>query len=244
MTSHEIRESVIGALSAEARVREYFKQREELALKYEIAGPAIFMQAMPLIALEQPWPVLDEPIKNIIRGHGRRGRYGGFVDLVSDIRPTPIIEGVMGRESRTNTAWFTEVHRNGYVSVLFRWTQTTADLNVAQFRRPHGTTIPDNGPMLHSGACQLFRAYCDLLAELWATTGNDLPYVLTCTFYKAANTLLWFKTDVIPEVSEVYTKEELRFPMHYRQIGQNPTEIADLLCGELFNAFGIENVAE
>lgn len=240
MTTSQIKESVIATLSAEARVREYFKQREEQVLRYEITGPTLFIQAMPLIALEDPWPVLDESIKDIIRGAARRRKYGGYVDLASDIMPTPIIDGIMGRESRTNNSWVTEVHRNGYASALFRCIQTTSEFEFPQYRQSESGATKVHAPLLHSGHCQLFQAFCGLLGELWASTGVDLPYVVGCTYFKAKDTVFLIEVRPWRDLSESCTKDELRFPYHYRQIGEDPAEIAEMLCQELFNAFGAE----
>ena len=157
--------------------------------------------------------------------------------MASDIAPLPNIDGIMGRDNRENTQWITEIHRNGYVSVLFRNIEKTAALDKGI--EPKIGKIPD-GPLLHTGYSQLFQAYCDFLSELWTVTETDLPYVISCTYFKAKGTIFMIK-NLFRTFSVPYTKDEIRFPFHYRQIGQDPGEIAKMFCEEMFNAFGLEN---
>jgi hypothetical protein len=132
----------------------------------------------------------------------------------------------MGRDDRQNPSWRTEVHRNGYVSVFF----------YVEIQKIEGT----EKPVLHKGYCGLFQAFCEFLSELWDLTGTDLPYIFSCKYLKASGTVLFSKS-LFGKFTEPHIKAELIWPYHYRQIRQDPMEIAEAMCREMFNAFGLKD---
>lgn len=233
MTAYEVRDAVVASLSAEAKAIQYLEQEEIEAKQYLIKGPSFLIQAIPMISLEQPWPVLEEPFVEIIRRPGKRSAYPSWLDLASDVAPTPTIYGIMGRNNREDPSWITEVHRNGYVSVLFYDIERKSVANI------------DKKDLymycLHKGYCDLFRSFCAFLSEIWAVSKTDLPYLLRCKYIKALNTVFMTQDRLgFRDFTEPYKRDEIKWPYHYRQVGQDPQEIAEKLCEEMFNAFGLK----
>lgn len=123
MTTHEIREAVLVSASAEARARLYVERRlDDVRESLCDQSPAFFLQAMPLISPDPPWMVISEPFENVIRGDARRNSFRDY--LSSSTAPRPTIDGLLGRDQRDQPKWKSEVHRNGYVSAIFRDIQT------------------------------------------------------------------------------------------------------------------------
>ena len=86
MTTHEVREAVLTSSSAEARARMFLDQRlREVRETLGDRQPAVFLQAVPLIAPDPPWDVLNDQFEAIIRGAKRRNRYQDYADLASKI---------------------------------------------------------------------------------------------------------------------------------------------------------------
>lgn len=121
MTTHEIRDTVLSSATSEGRARSYAETQQIETSEYLIkTEPGFLIQAIPLISLYEKWQVLEEPITSIIRGENRRNRYRyDQFNLASDVVPTPTICGVIGRESREDNNWQTEVHRNGYIQAAY-----------------------------------------------------------------------------------------------------------------------------
>lgn len=231
MTTHEVREAVLASASAEARARLYLQRRvAEVRNTLEDHKPAIFIQAMPMMSLESAWDILDTNYENVLRGGTRRGKFQYYYDLASDTAPRPTIDGLLGRDQRTDPTWETEIHRNGYVSVCFTGIQVEKVGDADRYT-------------LHSGYCGLFKSFCHLLVEVWSVSGTDLPYGISSVCLNAKGTCL-FIHGAWPKFSEPYRKQEIVWPEHVRLTGQNPMEIADAMCTEMFNAFGFKQVAD
>jgi len=179
MTTHEVREAVLTSSSSEARARIYvehylLKVREELGDRQT----AFFLQAMPLISPESPWDVLSTPFENVLRGDARRDKYHYGADLASNVTPRPTIDGLLGQDQREHPTWATEVHRTGYVSVFYRDIQIEKVGAVDRF-------------VVHSGTCDIFRAFCHMLKELLQVSSTDVPYLVACAYLNARGTCLW-----------------------------------------------------
>ncbi|MEO5573735.1 MAG: hypothetical protein ABIR48_04550 [Gammaproteobacteria bacterium] len=232
MTTHEVREAVLTSASAEYRARQQIKTRLDEVREVLNSKPeaAFFIQAMPLIAPESAWNILEASYERVLRGNARRNQYKDYCDLASDIAPRPTIDGLLGRDQRENPNWETEVHRTGYVSVFYRGIYTADVKGVTRY-------------VLHSDYCDLFRAFCHLLKELLDVSGTDVPYLVSCAYLKAKGTCIMTGIRA-NNYSEPYEKEEILWPEHVRVTGADPMTIAEDLSRELFNAFGYKDVVE
>ncbi len=229
MTSHEIRESVVLSLSAEARVKLYLETAEREDRAYYLKGnPSFIIQAMPLISLEQPWDIYTPEFEQIVRGNSRKNKHGEQYSLSTEIAPQITINGIIGMNERLNPVFRTEVHRNGYVSAIYRNLQTQ-------------TVDTLERPVVHSTLCKLFNAFSDFISELWEATATELPYLFGCKYVGAQGTVLWTETRS-QKFTQPYERDEIVWPIHYRQPNQDPTLIMNSICVELFNAFGFREV--
>lgn len=226
MTTHEIRDTVLSSATSEGRARSYAETQQIETSEYLIkTEPGFLIQAIPLISLYEKWQVLEEPITSIVRGEERRNRYRyDQFDLASDVVPTPTIYGVIGRESRENNYWQTEVHRNGYIQAAYTDIQ-------------HPPNYPDYFA-LHDGFYDLFRAFGDFCQELWNATQTDLPYLLRCMYINAENTI-FFTGGSFDRATKPYGKLQIIWPDQIRQVGQPLKNIIDEWTVQLFNAFGL-----
>ena len=230
MTTHEIRESVLTAATAGQQASQFMAHRKREVLgMYGTERPLILIQAMPLIAIEEKWDVLSEPFKNIIRGHNRVGRFRSY-DLASTCAPIPTIDGIAGVADKMDPEWRTEIHRNGYVSVLL--------LKLKQTSAKSG----DRKLVVHSGYGDLFKSFCFMLTECLEQSGVDLPYIISCVHECAGSTYLWTESSAQQEFTKYPGHGRIQWPEHIRETGQDPVEIADVMLQELFYAFGHEHV--
>jgi hypothetical protein len=231
MTTHEIREAVLASASSEGRARRFLEQRlEEARTSLHAQSPAFFLQAMPLIAPEAPWNVLSSPFEEVLRGRARIDKFAGYATLASHIQPKPTIDGLQGLDARDDSLWETEIHRTGYVSAFYRDIQTT-EVYAGEQRY-----------VVHSGTADIFRAFCHMLDELVATSGSDVPYLITGTYLRAHGSYLWTESKTT-KFHGPYMKAEINWPEHLRQTGTDSTSIGESMCVELFNAFGLKGVA-
>lgn len=231
MTTHEIREAVLTSASAEARAR-LFAERRLVEMRSTIGDrqAALFLQAMPLIAPEVAWDVLSAPFESVVRGDTRRKKYQNYADLASNVAPRPTIDGLLGQDQRDQPTWETEVHRTGYVSLLYRNIRVHPVGEIDRF-------------VVHSGTCDVFRAFCHMLRELLEASGTDVPYLLTCAYLNAEGTCLWTESGW-SKFSDPYKKKEILWPEHARPTGTDPMVIAEILCLEMFHAFGFKEIAK
>jgi Putative DNA-binding domain len=231
MTTHEVREAVLTSSSAEARAR-LFVERRLLEVRSMLGDrpAAFFLQAMPLIAPEVPWDVLSTPFENVIRGDARRNKYQHYADLATNVAPRPTIDGLLGQDQRDQPTWETEVHRTGFVCLLYRDIQVQRVGDVDRF-------------VVHSGTCDIFRAFCHMLKEFLDVSATDVPYLLACAYLNADGTCVWTNSR-FGKFSEPYKKKEILWPEHLRATGDDPMVIAESLCLEMFNAFGFKQVVK
>lgn len=226
MTTHEIRDTVLSSATSEGRARSYAATQQMETSEYLImTDPGFLIQAVPLISLSEKWEVLEEPITSIIRGEKRRNRYRYTqFDLASDVVPTPTIYGVVGRESRQDNHWQTDVHRNGYIQAAYM-----------DIQRP--PNHPDHFA-LHDGYYELFRAFGDFCQELWDATQTDLPYLLRCMYLNAESTM-FFTGGSFNRHTNLYGKPQIIWTNQVRQVGQLLNDIINEWTVQLFNAFGL-----
>ena len=180
---------------------------------------------MPLLSLESPWEVLGETINKIVRGEGRNMKYKDYrFTLQSSIRPTPILKGVMGRESRKDSLWRTEIHRNGFVQAIYMDIDTSPD--DAEFY------------VLHDGYAELFKAFCDLVESLWRKTQTDIPYIFRLKYFNADKTI--FLSNPLPEhYTPPFDRRVIAWPEQFRQVGDPVEMIHRIWIETLFHAFGL-----
>ncbi len=227
MTTHEIRNSVMESLSAEEKAKNYLNEKEADIRDYFLDNTRSFIrQAMPLISLESSWDIFDKKIEKIMLGDSRRYNY--LYDLASNMMPRPTIDGLLGRDQRDNPNWQTEIHRNGYVSLVYKNQFPSLLENSKTF-------------IIHSGFEKLFDSFLGMVEELLTVTNTDVPYIISCKYIGANKTHL-FSDNLLGNYSEVYGKEDIIFPFHYRQVGEPMNSIAGQLCLELFNAYGFKNI--
>ncbi|MDP2132262.1 MAG: ATP-binding protein [Sulfuritalea sp.] len=231
MTTHEVRESVLTSSSAEARARMFLDHRlREVCESIGDRQPALFLQAVPLIAPEPAWDVLNTPFENVIRGNARRDQYQHYAELASSNAPVPTIDGILGQDQREQPLWETEVHRTGYISLLYRDIQVHKVGEVDRF-------------VLHSGDTDVFRAFCHMLRECLEVAATDVPYVIAATYLNAEGTCLWTESRRM-KFSMPYKKKNIVWPIHLRPTGSDAMEIAERLALGLFNAFGFKEVVK
>ncbi|MGO9445115.1 MAG: helix-turn-helix domain-containing protein [Thiobacillaceae bacterium] len=230
MTTHEVREAVLTSSSAEARARLFVDRRlREVRELIDERQPAFFIQAMPLIAPEVPWDVLSTPFETLIRGDARRNKFH-YVDLASNYAARPTIDGLLGEDQHDSPTWETEVHRTGYISLLYRNSNVEPINNVDRF-------------ILHVGICDIFGAFCHMIKECLELSATDVPYLLTCTYLNAEGTCMW-TSNVWHKFSAPYKKKDITWPEHFRATGSDPMVIAESLCLKMFNAFGSKGVVK
>jgi hypothetical protein len=230
MTTHEIREAVLASSSAEERARAFVARRLLQAHRGLGGHKAFFLQAMPLITPETPWDVLSTSLEDVIRGNARRSKYPSYANLETSIAPRPTIDGLLGQDQRDSSTWETEVHRTGYVSLLYR--------DIQLERVGDGDCF-----VLHAGTCNVFRAFCHMLKEFLAVSATDTPYLVTCAYLYAEGTRI-ITTSRFSKFSDPYKGQEIVWPEHLRATGADPMEIAESLSLELFNAFGFKKIIE
>ena len=226
MTTHEIRDIALTSISAEDRARNYAINEENEAIEYIIdIKPAFIIQAMPLLSLVSPWDVLSEEIDRIVRGEGRNNKYKySHFSLQSSVRPTPILKGVMGRETRGNELWVTEIHRSGFVQAIYM------DID----SKPNDPNIF----ILHDGYTDLFQAFCDMTEGLWKATQTDIPYIFRLKYINAERTS--FCSDYRRnKYTAPYSRRVIAWPEQFRQTGEPLGRIYRTWSEMLFHAFGL-----
>jgi hypothetical protein len=224
MTSHEIRESVIASMTAEAKAQQYLNERRKDCFVHGIAAqePCLLVQAIPLIPLETEWDVLGEAMKKIVR---EGGNFAGKPYLMSRTTPTPTIYGIMGRNSNEKPKWITHVHRNGYLAaeLLLMSLDNEADLSAQR--------------CITGAYCNYFAAFGDLCERALGTTGTDRPYLLECSGLHFGGIILRHSED---EWSNPWPVGHLVLPYIIKPVGEAFSSVTDLLCDRLWNAFGFE----
>jgi hypothetical protein len=227
MSTHEIRESVLSAASAEAKARNFSRDRlDEVRRRFGTNHPVFFLQAIPLIAPATQWNVLAPEFHELVNGHDRNAKYSRFPLSLFDVRPT--IDGLRGRDDKVAPSTEVEVHRSGYVSAI------QCEREIDEFRNFKGFFV-------HRTYCNLFKAFTDILKQVWQITATDVPYLINCACLNAGGVRL--VTEPLGSVSDAFEKEVLVWPEHPRATGEDPTPIADALCLEMFNAFGLRSIS-
>ena len=231
MSTHEIRQAVLTSASAttDARKTSVTKVRE-VQERFGSSAPLVFVQAIPLIPPEKKWDVLSQQFDVVARGTERRARFKEYCDLSTPYQPRPTIEGISTVDDRSEPSWEVEIHRTGYMSAV---------IIHLQIERNGGQEFS----VLHSGYGDFFRAFCHLVHECLSTAGDDLPYLFTCVHLNSGETRLWTDSGYGRRLTRC-DRKKIQWPEHFRETGQDTSEIGKELVLELFYAFGFSDVTE
>jgi hypothetical protein len=121
-----------------------------------------------------------------------------------------------------------EVHRSGYVSAIVRLRDKESSLGLNCF-------------VVHPLFCEIFRAMASILAGAWRLTSTDVPYLLSCSMFNAGGVIFWYGNSA-RRTTDPFEERELVWPEHFRATGQDPAEIAEEFCLELYNGFGLPSI--
>lgn len=229
MTTHEIREAVLSAASSEERARQFVRRRLAEMRESMADKPALFIQAVPLIAPETKWDVYNDSFAKVLRGDDRWSKYQGLSRYAlynSGYGPRATIDGSVLTDGQDPPEWETEVHRTGYVSALY------TGIQYEKFQ--DGT----DHPYLHSGYRVFFNAFCEMLSSLLAAADSDVPYLIACSLLNARGIYYRATGTYTGGFRGPYPKQEITWPEHLRSTGDKPATIADALSLEMCNAFG------
>lgn len=230
MTTHEIKESVLLAASAEGRAKEYLAQQEKAVAELLTGrGPYLLFQAMPLIQPDQPLDVFTKAVKEVLRGDLRRNKY--YDPAFSSSEPRPTIDGMEGTDFRDNREWVSEIHRNAYISCWLLNPKGSIDRN--------GAEAPVLTP-IHKNA---FMAFCELCRETLNALNLDLPYVMRCTQFQADHVYLSYEINLRynqTAIEKPRQKKTLRWPDQIRQVGESFEPIASRWFVVMHHAYGVE----
>lgn len=207
MTVTEIRESILSAATAEGKSRETIGLRRADAVRYfQNGAPMLLLQAVPIVGVEEPWPVETEPFLSIMRGSDRIHRYHSH-GIATQYAARITIDGLIATNNPEDPRWIWEVHRSGYVSILIR----------LELRKPEGFNAPLL--MLHNGFHDPFFVLAEMLEQFWRLTGFDAPYAISAELFPA-NGSIFIVSSTWREHSEAYFRDELIWPIYMRQSGQ------------------------
>lgn len=228
MSTHEIRESVIASMSAEARVVEYMEKQESDIINFEMAtrGSVFVLQAMPLISLETDWDVFGESVENVVY-HGVPIA-GGRNELGSSFTPEPTMYGVTGGNIRDAPTKKTHVHRNGYIRASFLLLEKEVSDNGDKYR------------FLNPYFCTFITAFGEFCSKLLDVTQSDRPYLMRMRCFNARG-VVFVRSDEysFSFVSPGYPKDVIEWPDTVRQTSESFSRVTEHMCEMMHNAFGL-----
>jgi len=177
---------------------------------------------MPIIPPEQPLDTSSEDVVEIIRGINRNRKYGSNMCLSSMVAPYPTIDGIQGKNSRRDTQWITDFHRNGYIGLSY--------LN---------KNIDDSGKyFLTKDFYNLFKAFFDICENILNVVSFDSPYVIRNKYLNAAGTIL-VRGGYYSHTKTAYKKQNIIWSEIIKQTGDPFLPIADIFIEQMFHAFGL-----
>jgi hypothetical protein len=227
MTTHEIRESVIASLTAEARARQRFAEAEQdVKLYWNTGGPQLLIHAVPIVILDQRWLLDPRGFRDVLNGP-RRQRWHPYGWTTGEM-PERTIDGLRSFDQRQDPSWMVEVHRDGYVLGLY-----------SDFDRAN---TEQETFLLHDWHPRLFRGFATLCADIWERTETDVPYAFAAKLLRAHGTM--FSVSRYSRHYGPYPKGEITWPVISRAVGQNYMEVAEQMSEGLFNAYGAEYIPE
>jgi hypothetical protein len=227
MTSFDIRETVLSSATAEARARTYaLIHRSRLVDSLLHGSPGFVLQATPVVPPETPIDVFADGIVQALRGIERNSIHGGDRNGLGSMPvPKPSLEGIQGCDSREDTRWISEVHRNGYIGV---------GLRLDQYEK---SGQQNDGPYcLREHHQHIFHAFGELCESIILAMDFDPPYIVDCTFENANGTSLVAGRF---DLSNKLERERIEWPPSLRQPGESFRPIMDEFIRILYNAYGL-----
>jgi hypothetical protein len=227
MTAYDIREAVLTSASSEDRARRYAEtQRSRLLESFNHGSPCFVLQATPLVQPEAPLDVFSAEVLEAVRSSKRNSQHGGHtLGLGSMPYPKPTVEGIRGTENREEPQWITEVHRNGYIGVIFRLT----DYDKIGVNREGPYCIREH----HQ---HLFYAFAEFCEAVIAATDFDPPILLDCLLENAQGS--YYVMSQIHQ-SDACERDRIEWPTAIRLPGSSIRAVMDEFIHILYNAYGL-----
>jgi len=222
MTVQEIRDSVLFSSNIEKTAIQIAQEEELDILDYYVKNEPIFiLQAVPLLNLEIPIDVQSKIVQDIIRGATRSS--GGNFCINSMIRPTPTMKGIMGSNSRSNREWISEIHRNGFIQLVYF---------IRSYNQSGSTKY-----FLYDTHIELFRTFFDFCEEIWNKLGIDLQYLMRCKIINA-NGLIYYPDNNFRSTEGVFERNQIVFQNQTKNIGDNLISIFEIWEEQFYNVQG------
>lgn len=230
MTAEEIRSAVLDTATAEGQARAYcLTQERRVTKRHEgSSGPLLLMQAIPLARVATRWDPLSEGFAHVVRGHDRERRLRGglgYETWSSSVVPTPILEGVLGRDGREDPAWESEIHRTGYIHVWNSYYWEARKLT------PNRVAIIPERHAVH------LRAFASLLEESWTVAKEDPLVLLRCAMYRAGGTVIYLGNDPWEKFHGPCNRDDLPFEEIVRQPGTPVSLLIEGWIRQLYHGF-------
>ncbi|WP_169577707.1 AlbA family DNA-binding domain-containing protein [Sinimarinibacterium sp. CAU 1509] len=228
MDLHEIRRAIERSTTARALARQVAAQRlSEVRAQVGARAPALLMQAVPLIALSEPLDVLSDAFDAVIRGNARDA--AGFdSSLAVSTKPQPTLEGIRGINFRDMPTVETQVHRDGYVSALYR------EIPLGPFHQE------PRAPFLHPKLCEVMSAFAMMVAEVRSAAGMEIPYLIVGTLLNARGMYLGTQLRGHSDSDAFagpFDRDDLNWPEQVCEAGDATEDFARNMKNQLYNAF-------
>lgn len=209
MNVQEIRDSVLFSSNIEKTALLYAQEEELDVLDYYVKSEPVFiLQAVPLLNLEMPIDVQSKVVDDIISG-ATRSSSGDFC-LNSFIKATPTLKGVMGSNSRNQKEWISEIHRNGFIQLIYFIRSTNYSEKETYY--------------LYDNYTKLFRTFLNFCREIWEKLDIDLPYLFRCKIVNSKG-LIYYPENSFRTIEEKFERHQIVFQNQVKNIGEDLDEI-------------------
>lgn len=222
MSVQEIRDSVLFSSNIEKYALTKAQEEEYDIFEYYIKDePSFVFQAVPFQPLEKIIDIESQIVQNIIAGSTRSS--GGNFPINSMIAPTPTIKGIMGSYSRTEKKWYTEIHRNGIIQLIY-------------FIRPEHSQdqITYN---LYDQYLNLINTFFDFCEEIWDKLQIDVQYLLRCKIINTRD-VIYYPNNNFRSEYEKFNITHIEFENLIRNIGENLSEKYKVWESQYYNVQG------
>ncbi len=223
MTVQEIRDAVLYSSNIEKNAS-IIAQNEEIEIfdYYLKDEPAFLFQAVPLNIMETEIDVESQITHDIIVGNSRSS--GGQFSINSQKRPTPTIKGVMGSNSRYGIDWTTEIHRNGFIQLVYKieYEDYTGQKEYKLFDK----------------YIYLMRLFLDFCEEIWSKLNIDSQYLLKCKIVNTTELFIFTKDYFNQFQQKKYGKHQIVFQDIVKNIGENSKTALEIWQKQFYNAQG------
>ena len=227
MKSSEVRQAVLSAAAGNQNAIDYAAEQERrFSEQYSRGKCAIYVHAIPLVAVEVLWNVTDDPWRIVIDGNHRRNKRE-HINLFAN-RRRPSVEGIIGFEDEENPKYVYEVHRTGYMG----GTLIVSALDMVPNPQP--------SPHFWDTHCEFFSSFADICEECLQLAGSDRPYLMQASVSNALTAVLEYRGGFASYLSKPLKRNELRFPNLRRDSGQSFEEAVKPWTPIFYNAFGVD----